>query len=102
MMNRAFARYLAWRSQGDNTLRGRGAAFKNITSRAKTINFELQGLNISEALAGDASKWVGRYTAWELQQITKSPELFKKTTFFLDGAKQTPEQLKTLGIVAPN
>ena len=24
MMNRAFARYLAWRSQGDNTLRGRG------------------------------------------------------------------------------
>jgi hypothetical protein len=22
-MNRAFARYLAWRSQGDNTLRGR-------------------------------------------------------------------------------
>lgn len=93
MMNRAFARYLAWRSQGDNTLQGRGA---------KTINFELQGLNISEALAGDASKWVGRYTAWELQQITKSPELFKKTTFFLDGAKQTPEQLKTLGIVAPN
>ena len=31
-MNRAFARYLAWRSQGDNTLRGRGVWQRNSLS----------------------------------------------------------------------
>lgn len=82
-----------------------GDAFKYITDKVigsgGKIHFELQGLDIPGALAGDASIWVGRYTAWELQQITQSASLFKNTVFYLNGVKQTAKQLAKLGIKAP-
>jgi RHS repeat-associated protein len=85
--------------------KGWGDAFKYITDKVIAsggkINFELKGLDIPTALAGDANIWVGRYTAWELQQITKSATLFKNTEFYLNGVKQTTEQLIKLGIKAP-
>jgi hypothetical protein len=63
-----------------------------------SIHFELAGLNVGEALAGDASTWVGRYTAWELQQVVASPALRGATTFYLDGVAQTAAQLSALGL----
>jgi hypothetical protein len=65
------------------------------------IAFELNGLNVKEALAGDASIWVGRYTEWELQYITGNKELFNATDFYIKGVKQTAAEVKKLGIKAP-
>lgn len=84
---------------------GWGGAFKYITdkviaSKGKIV-FELEGVNIPQALSGDINTWVDRYTAWELQQITNSPTLFKHTEFYLKGVKQTASQLESLGITAP-
>ena len=59
------------------TVQGWGGAFEQAvgtTLRAGgRIHFDLTGLRIEEALAGDASTWVGRYTAWELQQVVANP-----------------------------
>jgi hypothetical protein len=65
------------------------------------VHFELSGLNIKEALSGDPSVWVGRYTAWELQQVVGSSSLFNRTKFYLRGVQQTPAQIAQMGIRPP-
>lgn len=84
---------------------GWGSAFKFITDKVVAskgiIHFELNGVNIPKALAGDANTWVGRYTEWELQQVTGSAKLFKHTNFYINGVKQSAKELTKLGIRAP-
>jgi hypothetical protein len=81
---------------------GWGAAFKYVTDKVMatkgSIHFELSGLNIGEALSGNPSIFVGRYTSYELQQIIANPKLFSNTTFYMNVVEQTAEQLAKLGI----
>jgi RHS repeat-associated protein len=100
--------YSEWANLGiynPSHFEGWGGAFKFVTDKVLstkgTIHFELHGLNISDALAGDPNIWVGRYTAWELQQVTNSTRLFNNTIFYLHGVRQTAKQLAELGIKAP-
>jgi hypothetical protein len=69
--------------------------------RGGRIHFNLTGIDIQDALAGDPSIWVGRYTAWELQQVALRLELFDITYFYLNGKRLTVEDLEALGIVRP-
>jgi hypothetical protein len=59
-------------------------------------------LDIQHALAGDPETWVGRYTAWELQQIVLRRDFFDMTDFYLHGRRITKDEAETLGIVRPN
>jgi hypothetical protein len=77
-----------------------GQAVNRTIERGGSIHFDLTDLNINEALAGDASIWVGRYTAWELQQIVRNPGWFKHTTFYLGSQALTPEQAAQLGLAS--
>ena len=43
------------------------------------IHFDLTGLDVAKALAGDPMERVGRYTAWELQQISGNSTWLKNT-----------------------
>ena len=43
------------------------------------FHFNLTGLDIIGALAGDANWWVDRYTAWELQQIVRNGAWLQNT-----------------------
>ena len=60
--------------------------------------FNLTDLDIAEALNGDPEWWVGRYTAWELQQIVRNASWFANTVFYLDGELLSSEKVKELGI----
>ncbi|SFP79758.1 RHS repeat domain-containing protein [Parafilimonas terrae] len=100
--------YTEWANLGiynPSHFEGCGGAFKFVTDKViaskGTVHFELSGLNIQEALAGDANIFVGRYTSWELQQVISDVTLFKNTSFYLNGVKQTTKQLSELGIKAP-
>jgi hypothetical protein len=84
---------------------GWGGAFYRVLEivqqRGGKIHFNLTGLDINDALAGDSAIWVGRYTAWELQQIVLRTELFDITYFYLDGIRLTADEARKLGIVRP-
>jgi hypothetical protein len=84
---------------------GWGGAFYRVLEitqqRGGRIHFNLTGLDIKDALAGDPAVWVGRYTAWELQQIVLRRDLFDVTHFYLDGNRLTAEEADNLGIVRP-
>jgi hypothetical protein len=69
--------------------------------RGGKVHFNLTGIDIQAALAGDSSIWVGRYTAWELQRIVLQPDLFDITDFYLDGRRLSAEEVEQLGIVRP-
>lgn len=56
------------------------------------VRFNLQGVNVSEALAGDPNMWVGRYTAWELQQVVSNPSYRAATTFYNTGHLSAAEK----------
>ena len=62
------------------------------------IHFSLDALDVGEALAGDPGESVGRYTAWELQQIVRKAEWFKHTVFYLHDMALTSDQLAAMGI----
>jgi RHS repeat-associated protein len=66
------------------------------------IKFNLDKLRIQEALAGDPTERVGRYTAWELQQIVRNKKWLKITDFYLGGNKLSRSQLTKLGIKLVN
>jgi hypothetical protein len=90
-----------WRKLGlfDDGVQGWGQAFKQALSRTSgNIHFNLDGLDIPKALAGNPNVWVGRYTAWELQQIVNNPSWFSRTVFYLDGKELTLAELTELGI----
>ncbi len=96
-----------WKNLGlyDDDVQGWGEAFHQAVTRTlesgASIHFNLSGLNITEALSGDPLHWVGRYTAWELQQIVRSRIWFVRTTFYLDGKSLSPPELAQAGIFAP-
>ncbi len=68
----------------------------------KKAHFELEGVNINDALTGNPAKWITdagtRYTEWELQTIMRRPDFFKNTEFYLKGKKLTPAEVEGLGI----
>ena len=69
-----------------------------ITGLGWRIKFNLDALNIKHALGGDPTDRMSRYTEWELQQIVRNKKWFKSTDFYLNGQKQTEQQLLELGI----
>lgn len=89
----------------DEGVEGWGEAFQQVMTRTIAagccVHFELNGLNIADALAGNASEWVGRYTAWELQQIVNRHEWFSATIFYLSGRLLDSGELEKLGIKSP-
>ncbi len=66
------------------------------------FHFNLTGLDIADALNGDPSWWVDRYTAWELQQIVRNQAWFDNTLFYLGGNLLSMEQVKSRGIEPHN
>jgi len=70
----------------------------NITGNGGRIKFNLDSLNVKNALGGNPLDRVGRYTEWELQQIVRNQGWFGATDFFLNGQKLTMEQLLESGI----
>ena len=65
------------------------------------IHFNMTGLDIQDALAGDPETSAGRYTAWELQQILLRQDFFDMTEFYLNGRRITTDEAEKLGIVRP-
>jgi hypothetical protein len=59
--------------------------------RGGRIPFNRTGIDIQDALAGDPSIWVGRSTAWELQQVVLRLELFDVTYFYFNGKRLSVE-----------
>ena len=106
----AFARevnasYMAqWREMElyDEDVEGWGQAFEQVVTRTLArggrIHFNLTGMNIDEALRGDPDLWVGRYTAWELQQIARKRDWIARTIFYRDGVMLTAKEAAALGI----
>jgi hypothetical protein len=84
------------------TVKGWGQAFHQavgkVLSGGGRIHFELAGVRIKEALSGDPTIWVGRYTAWELQQIVANPAYRAATTFYLEGKALSAVELAKLGL----
>jgi hypothetical protein len=78
-------------------------AFQQVVSRTIAkggrIHFNLARLDVPEALAGDPDDWMGRYTAWELQQVVRNPEWLAKTTFYQNDAVLNDQALTALGII---
>ena len=106
----AFARevsasYMAqWRDMElfDDDVEGWGQAFEQVVTRTLArggrIHFNLTGMNIEEALRDDPLVWVGRYTAWELQQIVRNRDWIAATVFYCDGVALTATEAAALGI----
>jgi hypothetical protein len=67
-------------------------------SRGGRIKFNLDSINIDQALSGDPNIRVGRYTEWELQQIVRSQSWFEATDFYLNGQQLTASELLEFGI----
>lgn len=86
----------------DENVEGWGPAFEQVMTRtiaaSGRIHFELSGLTIDDALRGDPSIWVGRYTAWELQQIVSRQDWFSATSFYQRRRLLDREELERLGI----
>lgn|SRR5487761_1817340 len=89
----------------DENIKGWGAAFDQAMTRTLEggfrVHFELRGVDIRDAFCGDPEEWVGRYTAWELQQIVARRDWFTVTSFYLNGRLLDVEELGTLGIKPP-
>jgi hypothetical protein len=63
------------------------------------FHFNLDGLDIADALVGDPQVWVHGHTAWELRQIVRNRAWFDNTLFYRDGKLLTPEEVLARGIV---
>jgi hypothetical protein len=93
-----------WEALGlyDSGLQGWGQAFHQAMNRTiqrgGKVLFDLTGVDISRALAGDPAVWVGRYTAWELQQIRANPLYRAATTFYRNGRVLTKAEIAALGL----
>ena len=77
-------------------------AFKQVMDRTVAtgakVHFDLTGLDVPAALAGNPAERVGRYTAWELQQISNNASWLKNTTFYQNGKALTAQAVEALGI----
>jgi hypothetical protein len=62
------------------------------------IHFNLDALDVANALAGDPNESIDRYTAWELQQIVRNSEWFAQTAFYANSQALQAEQVAALGI----
>lgn len=86
----------------DHDVKGWGPAFEQVMTRTIEagfqVHFELNGLDITDALCGDPREWVGRYTAWELQQIVARGNWFAATSFYSNGRLLDNDELESLGI----
>ena len=84
---------------------GWGSAFRqvmvNTLKRGGRVHFNLDGVDVADALAGDPNEFVGRYTAYELQQIVGNAEWFSATTFYLNEKLLTGGELEKIGIRPP-
>lgn len=93
-----------WRDLGlyDEDVEGWGQAFEQVVTRTLTagglIHFSLDQMNIAEALAGDPNEFVGRYTAYELQQVVLNPSWFAATRFYLSRVQLTDAEVNALGV----
>lgn len=93
-----------WAALGlyDEDVEGWGEAFEQVMTRTiadgGSIHFELSGLDIDDALRGNPSEWVGRYTTWELQQIVSRQDWFSATSFYLRRQLLEQDDLERLGI----
>src|SRR5579859_908143 len=80
-------------------------AFEQVMTRTIAkggrVHFNLNGVDVAGALAGNPEEWMGRYTAWELQQIVKKPNWLAQTIFYLNNVPLSPEQVEALGISFP-
>ena len=63
------------------------------------IHFNLTGLDIAVALAGNPNLWLERWTAWELQQIVRNADWFRNTIFYRDGAMLSSEEAANQGVI---
>jgi len=84
---------------------GWGEAFAQVmkatVAAGGVVHFNLTGVDVTEALAGNPDLFVGRYTEFELQQIKLNPDWLRITKFYLDGRVLTDAELVALGIVEP-
>lgn len=98
-----------WRRLGlydPTTVAGWGEAFNQVVNKTIAdggkIHFNLDDVDVPEALRGDPDEFVGRYTEFELQQVTLNYEWFVNTIFYLNGQVLSAESLAKLGITAPS
>jgi len=95
-----------WLDMGlfDDEVEGWPEAFRQAVARTLArggrIHFNLTGIDIHGALAGDPDEWIGRYTAWELQQIVRNAAWFAKTAFYRGGKLLNAAEVASLGIVS--
>src|SRR5438552_1421101 len=88
----------------DEGLEGWGQAFEQAVTRTLAaggrIHFNLTGLDVGDALAGDPDLFAGRYTAYELQQIVRHRKWLEQTIFYHDGRVLAGEALISLGLTS--
>ncbi len=84
---------------------GWGQAFYQVVSNTLRaggrIHFNLDGVDIADALAGNPEEFVDRYTSYELQQIVLNPLWFRNTVFYREGRSLTLEDLAAVGMTPP-
>lgn len=94
-----------WKALGlyDDGVRGWGRAFMQTMSRAKAsggrIHFDLTGLDIARAKAGNPANWSDSYTAFELRVILRRRDWFEITDFYLNGKILTMQERIKMGLV---
>lgn len=83
------------------TNRGWPAAFYQMAEQARgTIHFNLDGIDIRRILKNPSpTNAVGRYTAWEFEQILGNKELYRRTVWYQNGRPVSQATLNRLGIV---
>ena len=97
-----------WKKLGfyDETEESWGRAFEQVLTKTLALggrfHFNLDGLDVADALKGDPEIWVDGHTAWELRRIVRNHEWFNNTLFYRGGNLLTSQQVKSLGIEPHN
>lgn len=90
----------------DEGVNGWGRAFMQIMNRTKAAggraHFDLTGVDIARAKAGNPASWQDSYTAFEFRSILRRRDWFEITDFYRHGTKVTPQEMIDLGIVPHN
>ncbi len=94
-----------WKALGlyDDSVNGWGRAFMQTMNRTKArcgrAHFDVTGLDIAKAKAGNPASWQDSFTAFELRSILRRKDWFAMTDFYRNGVKLTPQEMVDLGIV---
>lgn len=94
-----------WKELGlyDDGVNGWGRAFMQAMNRTKArgsrAHFDITGLDIAKAKAGNPASWQDSFTAFEFRAILRRNDWFGMTDFYRNGVKLTPQELIDLGIV---